>query len=597
MDTSSELSRGLADALLSPTSVQRGGGRIEKRFSLLLDASSDGASRDLGYDYLTTDEEGVPSAIILKIVRQESFAKNWRNLASALLAASVQARRALGSAAAVKAAILVAGPPDSIRENFSQNLRLLSDHVIRGDDSVGFDTICVATPAGRSELVWELFWPSSSPALARSVSTRTFHTEYAIELFKEYPQVALAPAIRPRSNARQNFLLVADELISGRGGISTINRELALALIAAGKEVVIALPRVSDVDARLATELGVLVAAPAQVPGLSERETLLLRPIFAEPDWEPDVVIGHGRLLGPYAAALRDQFFPQAHRVHVVHTDSEQLESAKEATGGESRMISGADRAAVEIALASSADLILAVGPLLADSIADDLLGHQKRPVVVCLVPGLRDGMDVVGKESPVRNRILFVGRADDFESKGLNLLAEALRDIVDRWHGDEYRPELIIRGVPDFAADDVKRRLDDRFEGHVKYTLRPYNSDEAALARDFAQSRVVVMPSLHEGFGLAAWEAIAAGVPVLISDESGVARFLRQNRIDTARGVVVPVRDDGQDSAVGYWRAAVEWILTNPERARQEAVQLRQDLRAIVSWPRATQNFLDQLP
>lgn len=34
-------------------------------------------------------------------------------------------------------------------------------------------------------------------------------------------------------------------------------------------------------------------------------------------------------------------------------------------------------------------------------------------------------------------------------------------------------------------------------------------------------------MPSWHEGFGLVAWEAVAAGVPLIVSKESGVYEFL----------------------------------------------------------------------
>jgi glycosyltransferase involved in cell wall biosynthesis len=34
-------------------------------------------------------------------------------------------------------------------------------------------------------------------------------------------------------------------------------------------------------------------------------------------------------------------------------------------------------------------------------------------------------------------------------------------------------------------------------------------------------------MPSRHEGFGLVALEAISAGVPVLVSKESGLGRML----------------------------------------------------------------------
>ena len=42
--------------------------------------------------------------------------------------------------------------------------------------------------------------------------------------------------------------------------------------------------------------------------------------------------------------------------------------------------------------------------------------------------------------------------------------------------------------------------------------TEPPGTPDEKALLSEIQKARMVIMPSLHEGFGMAAYEAIAAG-------------------------------------------------------------------------------------
>jgi hypothetical protein len=54
-----------------------------------------------------------------------------------------------------------------------------------------------------------------------------------------------------------------------------------------------------------------------------------------------------------------------------------------------------------------------------------------------------------------------------------------------------------------------------------------PYTQDREQLYDELRAASVVLMPSWHEGFGLVAWEAIAAGVPLILSQQSGVYRLL----------------------------------------------------------------------
>ena len=74
--------------------------------------------------------------------------------------------------------------------------------------------------------------------------------------------------------------------------------------------------------------------------------------------------------------------------------------------------------------------------------------------------------------------------------------------------------------------------------------TVRGYcNQDE--VKEMFYAADLVAMPSRTEGFGLIALEAISAGVPVLLTSESGIAKALEQ--IDGGKSVIIESEDPNE--------------------------------------------------
>ncbi|WP_433060208.1 glycosyltransferase family 4 protein [Dactylosporangium sp. CS-033363] len=400
---------------------------------------------------------------------------------------------------------------------------------------------------------------------------------------------------------RLRVLLVGDEWRSSTGGISTVNRELAIALAAAGAEVHALVPRAGAGLREEARAAGVHLVAPVELPGLSDRELLLLPAGCAvcAGGFEPDLIVGHGRVLGPLALAVCRSHYPRARRLHIVHTDAERLEGAKEVPGGASRMATAAQRRRLEEELAETADCIAGVGPLLARTIRNGLRDGQGPRTVLNLVPGLRDWGRVADPEDPPEERqVLLLARAEDSASKGLDYAVDAVRRAVDRLRGGAgARPRLIIRGVQ--AADDatVKDGLDAlrKLAPGVEVTRREYTSDPDDLRRDLFGSAVVIMPSRHEGFGLAAYEAIAAGVPVLITSNSGLAELLRGLPADGGRPVqreIVPM--DGTDDEIAErWGEALARALEDPRAAFRRARELRSQIIERYTWERTVAQIL----
>ena len=71
-----------------------------------------------------------------------------------------------------------------------------------------------------------------------------------------------------------------------------------------------------------------------------------------------------------------------------------------------------------------------------------------------------------------------------------------------------------------------------------------------------FYQSDLVSLPSRTEGFGLVALEAISAGVPVLVSAESGIAEAL--HKVEGGQSVVIESDDDDATQPLrnGFWNS-----------------------------------------
>lgn len=128
--------------------------------------------------------------------------------------------------------------------------------------------------------------------------------------------------------------------------------------------------------------------------------------------------------------------------------------------------------------------------------------GHSE--VFYQLVPAAR-GRDVV----------LFLSRVDP--KKGLEVLIEAFARV---WKANPHALLVIAGGGPEEYVASLRARCDaHRLSGHIVWTghLGP-----AAKAAAFASAAVFVLPSASENFGVAVAEALAAGVPTIVSE--GVA-------------------------------------------------------------------------
>jgi glycosyltransferase involved in cell wall biosynthesis/tetratricopeptide (TPR) repeat protein len=442
-----------------------------------------------------------------------------------------------------------------------------------------------ATTLDESNLAYFFpFLPPSLTGLAAPV-TRTQHG------LPVHPKPQNKPTLSGGASARLAVLAIASEWASGHGGLSTFNRELCVAWAKARPEhrVLCLVPsRPSTKESDDAREQGVELVVASDQHGLSEEARLAVRPTLPE-GVSPQLILGHGRVTGPAASVLTASF-PGSRRVHFIHVAPEEIEYFKDQPPGQSASQKAEERMLHDVDRAASADLAVAVGPRLTRVVGNEL--HARGKKVHEILPGLPQIEAAPGP--PPALQCLLLGRAEDYELKGLDIAAHALASVdVSKF---EWPPWLLIRGAPKGTGDELQRRLrDSAAKPALQVRVREYTADAARIVNDLRGSSVVLMPSRTEGFGLVGLEAIAAGVPVLISDQSGLGEMIAQRCRGLARHHVVPVTTDLQTDAK-TWARAIEHVLWDPKAAFARARELREALRAILSWEKAVAEIVAQL-
>ena len=167
----------------------------------------------------------------------------------------------------------------------------------------------------------------------------------------------------------------------------------------------------------------------------------------------------------------------------------------------------------------------------------------------------------------PADGYILFIGTLEP--RKNVGLLLDAYERLVTR-HARV--PKLVLAGR---ATSDAAAWL-DRIEraplaGHVEH--RGYIAAPRREAT-FSGARLLVMPSLDEGFGLPVLEAMSAGIPVVASDRGSLPEVLGD------AGPLVDARD------ADALASAMHRMLDDETYARACATR-GLERAATFSWPR----------
>ena len=172
------------------------------------------------------------------------------------------------------------------------------------------------------------------------------------------------------------------------------------------------------------------------------------------------------------------------------------------------------------------------------------------------------------------RGRLIVVSNSSD-RKKGVLYLLRAVRDarkdvdikltIVDRGLPDnEYTPAIVERcGLNDCVE----------FTGRI-------TTEE--LARRYCAAEIAVVPSLYEGFGFPAAEAMSCGLPV-ISTTAGALKEV----VDAESGILVP---PGDHTAIAD---AIKRLMSDDALRQRMGVAGRARVERLFSWDEAVKKIL----
>jgi glycosyltransferase involved in cell wall biosynthesis len=168
----------------------------------------------------------------------------------------------------------------------------------------------------------------------------------------------------------------------------------------------------------------------------------------------------------------------------------------------------------------------------------------------------------------------IIVTNSADTPLKGLNFLLEAIAEIRKRQSikltviGEPKKNGIIEKLVAKLGVGDVVH-----FTGRI---------DNEEFADYYAKSTIAVVPSLYEGFGIPAAEAMACGVPLITTSGGALPEVVGD------AGIIVPPAD-----ALALGRA-ITHLLNHPDEREKYARAGLARVSSVFSWTKAAEEVVE---
>ena len=172
-----------------------------------------------------------------------------------------------------------------------------------------------------------------------------------------------------------------------------------------------------------------------------------------------------------------------------------------------------------------------------------------------------------------VPNRLIFVGNVAD-PKKGIEHLLRAM-PLMD--------PKITLVIVDGGTPPRIKSKdLIERFQLHDRVHITGRVTQEE-LVSWYSSAEVAVVPSLYEGFGFPAAEAMACELPVVATTAGALPEVVGKNN---ETGVLVPSR---KAEALAE---AIESLLADPARRRKIGRKARERVLDVFTWKNSAERL-----
>lgn len=390
------------------------------------------------------------------------------------------------------------------------------------------------------------------------------------------------------------IVLIATAWGPAFGGVNAFNQDLAMGLaklLAAG-EVYCLLPGATAEEEASARNVGVrLVTIPGCARGDRMHHDLVDRTPgdLVALTGEDVVWVGHDMITGPLALACSRRHGGRVVLIHHMHyadysvlhyKDDEADRKARE----QKAMFAGAREA-----------ILFGVGPLLAER-CREMARREVHELLPGFLAGHEEGSAGRSAEAPIR--ALTFGRMDAAEDRLKNgrLAVAAFGSAIAEATADEIRRDtrllegsrFTLVGVsPEQDTAELKEVATRHADRFINVLALAYDEDRDVLRDRLSTANLSFMLSWHEGFGLVGWEAIAFGVPLVLSRQSGLFRLLETRLGGAGPALVVAIdvhnpRDATEEFHLKDLKAAtlaVRRVSSDLPRYLRDAARLRQML------------------
>ena len=172
-----------------------------------------------------------------------------------------------------------------------------------------------------------------------------------------------------------------------------------------------------------------------------------------------------------------------------------------------------------------------------------------------------------------VENRIVTTASAD-IPLKGLRFLINALPRVLKDF------PETHLIVIGKSPNESKIRKLIDDLHLNERISFKS-NLSEEDIVDIYQTSQIAVIPSLYEGFGFGAGEAMACGTPLISTDSGGLKDVIGDSAIKIASGSIEEIENK------------IISLFQDPEKREQLSLKGRNRMEDLFDWRIAALNYI----
>ena len=323
----------------------------------------------------------------------------------------------------------------------------------------------------------------------------------------------------------------------------------------------------NEYQERKAKEIGVTIVKAKKQPGFFDSIEWLNYP---PADLKTDIVIGVGEQLGKVAQNWKMQYRCKS----IQFAGGIDFERVCFDTANDYLGLLTDGHIKRFRALSLSADIPVAVGPKTADKLTASLRSKGKQ--VLNLTPGIiRELSSLTHATKDGTNfRVLFVGGSnpDNCQEDGLELAAKTMAELNDKSY------HLICVGAGKEAQQQFANFFHQSGVPKRQFEIRNLPQTDEEWNDLFGAVDLAIMPSGDEEFGWEALLALSAGLPVLVHEDSGFGKALKD--VEFGQAALVD-SDDPKE-----WASSIKKIRKTDRKTRlEQAVSLRSNYDKKYSW------------